>query len=216
MAEVQEPKQRDTKVNQYVSGAVSDDRSKGAAAKTKAHQDQGKAGNENNVPGPTHSERNPEIVATGQMLGSFDEMDRMMDRVLEGFMPRGLLRSFGFDRDFFNNLSLPFLGKEPKVDIIDRHQDILVRVEVPGMEKDDLHVSVTGRKVTISGRKKRESQSEEGEYFRSEISHESFQRSVPLPVEVDGAQGHAEFKNGVLELRLPKVDEAKRHNVPVH
>ena len=210
MAEVQEPKQRDTKVNQYVSGASSEDHSKRASV------NENKTGNDNKPAGPTHSERNAEIEATGRMLSSFDEMDRMMDRMLEGFMPRGLLRSLGFDRDFFGNLNLPFLGKGPKVDVIDRHQDILVRAEVPGMERDDLHVSVTGRTVTISGRRKRETQSEEGEYFRSEISRESFQRSVPLPIEVDGAQARAEFKNGVLELRLPKVDEAKRHNVPVH
>jgi len=211
MAEVQEPKKRDIKVDQYVSGSDIDDRSKRAASTPNKARNESKP-----VAGPTHSERNPEIEATGRMLSSFDEMDRMMDRMLEGFLPRGLLRSLGFDRDFLSNLSLPFLGKGPKVDILDRHQDILVRAEVPGMEKDDLHVSVTGRTVTISGRRKRETQSEEGEYFRSEISRESFERSLPLPVEVDGAQGQAEFKNGVLELRLPKVDEAKRHNVPVH
>ncbi len=211
MAEVQEPKKRDIKVDQYVSGPDIEDRSK----RTASGQSKARNGSKP-VTGPTHSERNPEIEATGRMLSSFDEMDRMMDRMLEGFLPRGLLRSLGFDRDFLGNLNLPFIGKGPKVDIIDRHQDVLVRAEVPGIDKDDLHVSVTGRTVTISGRRQRETKSEEGQYFRSEISRESFERSLPLPVEVDGAQGHAEFKNGVLELRLPKVDEAKRHNVPVH
>jgi HSP20 family protein len=103
----------------------------------------------------------------------------------------------------------------PRVDVVDRGSEVVVRAEVPGVEKKDLDVTVTEDAVTIKGATRREEKEEKGDYYRREISAASFARTVPLPADVDGTQAKAEFKDGVLELVIPKHPGSKRHTVTV-
>ncbi|MDR9440721.1 MAG: Hsp20/alpha crystallin family protein [Halomonas sp.] len=103
----------------------------------------------------------------------------------------------------------------PKVDVIDRDAEVVVRAEAPGFEREELDVSVTDGAVTIKGDHREETKEEEGEYFHSEISRGSFTRTVALPGEVDTDKAEATFKNGVLELILPKLKQANRRKVEV-
>jgi HSP20 family protein len=103
----------------------------------------------------------------------------------------------------------------PKVDVIDRDEEVVVRAEVPGVEKDDLEVSVSDNTVTIKGETKHEQKEEKGNYFRSEISRGSFTRTVTLPGVVDTDKAKASFKDGVLELTMPKGEKARRRTVKV-
>lgn len=141
-------------------------------------------------------------------LSPYEEMDRLFDN----FFQRGWMRPWRFEWP-----SLPELttleGKIPKVDVVDRDNEVIVRAEVPGVEKKDLDVSVSDNAVTIKGSTRREEKEEKGDYYRHEISVGSFCRAVALPADVDGSKAKASFKDGVLELTLPKVEKRKRHSV---
>lgn len=147
-------------------------------------------------------------TAPARALSPFEEMDRMF----EGFFPRGWMRPFRWEWP-----GIPELRemRAPKVDVVDRETDILVRAEVPGVEKKDLDVSVTESTVTIRGSTRREEKEEKGDYYRCEISRGAFARTVALPCEVDSGKAKAAFKDGILELTLPKVEKAKRRSVAI-
>jgi HSP20 family protein len=83
------------------------------------------------------------------------------------------------------------------------------------MSKEDIQVNVTDHLLIIKGEKKKEEEIKEGDYYRSERSYGSFSRSVDLPGEVQIENAKASFKNGVLEIRLPKTEEAKRREIKV-
>ena len=89
-----------------------------------------------------------------------------------------------------------------------RDRDLLVRAEIPGISKEDLSISLGDQTVTIRGETRKETKEEKGDYFRREISSGSFQRTLALPSAVAGDQAKASFNNGVLELVLPKIENA--------
>ena len=84
-----------------------------------------------------------------------------------------------------------------------------MNVEVPGMVKEEIDISLHGGVLTVSGERKKESQSEEGGTFRSERYFGKFQRSVTLPAAVDDTQVKATYKDGILNSALPKTEDAK-------
>jgi len=137
---------------------------------------------------------------SGKALSPFEEMDALFDR-----LSRGLMARMGFPA--LGELGWPAQLHAPRVDVLDRGKDLLVRAEIPGMNKDDLHISLTDQTVTIRGESHKESKDEKGDYFRREISRGEFQRTLALPVEVQGDKASASFKDGVLELVLPKSDK---------
>jgi HSP20 family protein len=110
-----------------------------------------------------------------------------------------------------------FETRMPSVDVVDRDKEIVVKAEIPGIDKDDLQVSVTDRTLTIKGESRHEEESEEeseeGDTHRREIRRGSFHRTMTLPADVDGGKAKAEFKHGMLELHLPKARGAKKHSV---
>ena len=146
-------------------------------------------------------------------LGPIDELERMYERMF----PRGWLRPHHWDWDFpgFRDFAEGFETKVPKVDVIDRDEEVLVRAEIPGVEKKDLDVSLSDNTVTIKGSTSHEEKQEKGDYFRSEISTGSFSRTLTLPADVDGAKAKATFKNGVLELLLPKLADSRRRTITI-
>ena len=105
----------------------------------------------------------------------------------------------------------------PRLDIVERQGELIVRADLPGLTREDVTVSVTGGMLTIEGERKREERETAEGYFRTECSYGSFMRTVPLP---EGAMGHrarAAFKDGVLEIAvpLPPRPEKTRHTVEV-
>lgn len=142
-------------------------------------------------------------------LSPFEEMDRLF----EGFFPRGWLRPYRWEMPSWPHM--PFEGRMPKVDVVERDAEVVIRAELPGVNKDDIDVSMTDNTVTIKGSTSHEEKEEKGEYYRCEISRGSFSRTLALPAEVDGAKAKASFKDGILELVAPKIEKAKRHSVKV-
>ncbi|MEZ5543363.1 MAG: Hsp20/alpha crystallin family protein [Pseudomonadota bacterium] len=143
-------------------------------------------------------------------LNPFDEMEQMFDQYLRG----GWLRPWRFDWPALREAAMPEL-RFPKVDVVDREDEVVVKAEVPGVDKKDLDVSVSDDSVTIKGTTSHEEKEEKGDYHRCEISRGSFSRTIALPATVDGAKAKADFKDGMLELTLPKITKAKRHSVKV-
>lgn len=138
----------------------------------------------------------------------WDEMDRM----LEDFFGRGWLRPFGA---WSRPLTAEFVSMLPKVDVVDKDDEVIVRAEVPGMEKDELDIAISGNMLTLKGETRREEKEEKGDYYRCEMSHGAFARTLALPAEVDESTAKASLKDGVLELKLPKVEKSKRRAIKI-
>ncbi|MGF1479025.1 MAG: Hsp20/alpha crystallin family protein [Cyanophyceae cyanobacterium] len=103
----------------------------------------------------------------------------------------------------------------PAIEIQETDQNIVVKAEIPGVEAQDLDVQVAPEEVSIAGEHREEKQTEEGGVFRSEFNYGQFQRRIPLPVPVQQEQVKSEFKNGILTLTLPKIEDAQRKVVKI-
>lgn len=90
----------------------------------------------------------------------------------------------------------PFEGRTPKVDVINRDKEVLVKAELPGVKKEDVDVQVADNSVTIQATTKHEEVEEKGEYHRRELSSGEFVRTLPLPAEVDDNKAKASFYGG--------------------
>jgi len=97
----------------------------------------------------------------------------------------------------------------PSLDIFDEDGNVVIKAELPGMKKEDVEVSVTDHTMRITGEKKREEKVEKKNYYWEERSYGSFSRSFQLPSEVQTDKAEAKFKDGILEVRIPKTEEAK-------
>jgi HSP20 family protein len=98
----------------------------------------------------------------------------------------------------------------PSVDIYDEGDELVFKADMPGVNKEDLKVDVAGDYLTISGEKKKEEKIERNNYYRFERSHGSFSRRFELPAGVDTDKIKAHFEGGVLEVRIPKTEEAAK------
>lgn len=103
----------------------------------------------------------------------------------------------------------------PALDVYDSNDSIRVKADIPGMNKEDIRVSVHGDTLTIEGEKKYEKEVKEESFIRTERAYGSFYRAITLPGTVDAANVKATYKNGVLELTLPKKEEAKPKEIKV-
>ncbi|MDD5249848.1 MAG: Hsp20/alpha crystallin family protein [Rhodocyclaceae bacterium] len=94
-------------------------------------------------------------------------------------------------------------------------RDVVVRVEVPGMEKEDCRITIEGNVLYVTGEKHFRRETHDSTYHLMERAYGSFQRAIPLPRNVNIDQAEANYKNGVLTVRLPKEDGGKAKSVPV-
>ena len=109
-----------------------------------------------------------------------------------------------------------FSGWSPALDVWDDKDNLFVKVELPGLKKDEINLSLHDGVLTISGERKREVEKKEGQSFRSERYFGKFQRSVTLPTAVDASKVNAAYKDGVLTVELPKAEEAKPKQIAVN
>jgi HSP20 family protein len=103
----------------------------------------------------------------------------------------------------------------PAIEVVEVKDDFLVRAELPGLTKDDVSVTLQDNYLTINGEKKREVETKEANYHHSERLYGTFSRTVELPASVDAKKIEANFKDGVLRVRLPKSEEAKPKQIEV-
>ncbi len=110
----------------------------------------------------------------------------------------------------------PSLAQVPAAELTETEDALHLKLEVPGMEAKDLDIQVTADSVSISGERKEESKSEEKGVTRSEFRYGKFSRVISLPVEIQNSNVTAEYKDGILNLTLPKVEEEKTQVVKVN
>lgn len=146
---------------------------------------------------------------------------------LELWRPRGLTRSplrgiaremeEVFDRFFRDWPRFWSEGREMglAMDVIDRKDEILVRVDVPGVSEKDLEVTVDNGVLTVRGQRKEEVEEKDEDYYAAERWTGAFSRSLTLPTAVDADRIKATLRHGVLEIHLPKAKEAVGRRIEV-
>lgn len=137
--------------------------------------------------------------------------ERDMEQLFDDFMTRRI-------RPFWDERWWParILGvSAPALDLYEEKDYIVAKVELPGMTKEDIEVNISDGQLTVKGEKKKEEEIKEEDYYRSERAYGAFSRTVELPKGIEVEKAQASFKNGVLEIRLPKSEEAKKREIPV-
>jgi len=160
---------------------------------------------------PETKEKESKALTThrpAEILPRAHELERWYDRMVEEFWRRPFPSLLRPERWWPSDMGL--MTRMPAVDVYEGKDDVVIKAELPGLSKEDLSVQVTDSTLTIKGEKKREEEIKEEDYYSCERSFGAFTRAVDLPSEVKADQVKASFKNGVLEVRMPKTEEAKK------
>ena len=139
--------------------------------------------------------------ALQKFTSPFEEMEHLFDDFFQ--------RRF-FAPSFMPRFKFPELTNvSASIDMFEDGNDLVIKAELPGIKKDEINVDFADDIITISGEKKTEEKTERKDYFRVERSFGSFVRKLRLPVEVQVDKTKASFKDGVLEIRMPKSASKK-------
>lgn len=103
----------------------------------------------------------------------------------------------------------------PGADIRETSEDVLIRLDLPGVDKKDVKVSLFGDTLTIKGERREQSEEKDVKWHRVERLHGAFERAFRLGTPVQGDKVSAGFKDGVLEIRVPKAESARPREIPV-
>jgi len=95
------------------------------------------------------------------------------------------------------------------VDLIDKKDTLIFRAQMPGLKKKNIKLSVTEDDISVLGKIERAKEEKDEDYYCCERTYSSWQRTIPLPVKVKSDQVKAEYQDGILEVTLPKTEEAK-------
>ena len=153
-----------------------------------------------------------ESWSPSELARSFEELWRDFYRE---FRPWGLT-----PRQIPKRLLKPEEGWDftPLVDVVDEGDKFMVRADIPGFDKENVDIQVTEDFIELSGKVSTEKKEEKEKYKRYERSYSSFSRTIQLPEDIKPDQASASLKNGVLEVKLPKVEPTepeKKHKVNV-
>jgi HSP20 family protein len=135
-----------------------------------------------------------------EMVSMRNAMDRMFDDALIG--PEWDWR--------------PTTSWQLSLDVVESDDDFIVTASIPGINPDDLEITLSGRTLIIKGETEEESDSEKGKYHLRERRYGSFSRSVTLPTEINDKDVKASYDAGVLTLTLPKTEAVKPRRIEVH
>jgi HSP20 family protein len=138
-------------------------------------------------------------------------LQREMNRLFDEFFG-----SFDQPVVFFESSELSAFT--PKIDVKETEKEILVTAELPGMEEKDVSVTLVNDSLTIFGEKSEEKKEDVKGHYRMERTYGSFRRVLPLPVDIEAEKVTAEFKNGVLSVKMPKCAEVqkKAKSIPIN
>lgn len=103
----------------------------------------------------------------------------------------------------------------PLVDVIDKKDSILVKAELPGIDKKDVKISLSENTLTIRGERKEEKETKKEDYYCCERTFGSYSRTIALPVDIDNTKTKASYKDGMLEIVLPKAKEVKTKEIEI-
>jgi len=133
-----------------------------------------------------------------------DLLQHRMNRMFEDFF-----EDFGFP-EFHGGLVPGGMRDEPRFEVSETDDEIRIKAELPGMDRDDVEILLDENVLTIRGEKREERQDRDKKrnVYVSEMTYGTFQRSIPLPSGIDRDKVAADFKRGVLTLRLPRTEDA--------
>ncbi len=120
-----------------------------------------------------------------------------------------------FDDDLFTMPQIFRTGWDLAVDIFDEGDSVVAEMTLPGIDPDKVDITVEDDYLKVSGRREEETEEKKKNYYSKEIRRGSFERVVKLPTSVQGDKAVAEYKNGVLCIKIPKRDEAKPKKIKV-
>ncbi|MEC9481730.1 MAG: Hsp20/alpha crystallin family protein [Halomonas sp.] len=159
---------------------------------------------------PLQANQDPASAPANRSLSPLEELDR----VIEGFFERSWMKPF-FKDDLIKE-RLGFFGQHnPKVDIMDHDKEIIIRAEMPGVERKEIEIEITDHSLMLKGHRSGEAKEEREKYYHSEIWQGSFARTIALPVEVDAKHAEATFKDGILTITLPKTKQGVRRKLEI-
>jgi HSP20 family protein len=104
----------------------------------------------------------------------------------------------------------------PAVDLYEKDDHFVIKAELPGVDRQDIRIDLKDRVLTLSGERTQEQEVKEENYYRQERSYGKFQRAFRLPADVDSDKIKAEFKDGVLQVEVPKPNEIKAKTVTIN
>lgn len=140
----------------------------------------------------------------------FEEFERLFERL--GRQLEEMSRTWDRDEPF--ELWSGF-GKRMAMDLVEGDDELVLTVDIPGFERDDVDVRVSDNTLTVSAEREEEMEEGEASYLRRERSHRSMRRSIQLPMEVDPDQVSARMKHGVLTVSMPKEETSKAKKISI-
>ena len=128
------------------------------------------------------------------------------------FTSLGRFQNALVDDDFFN-----LNWDDTQLDMYEEEDKIVVKLKAPGFDEKSIDISVEGNALTITGNVERQEEEEDKKkkYYRKEITSQSFTRSISLPAKVIAESAEGNFKNGILNLNLPKAEESKPKKIQI-
>lgn len=139
-------------------------------------------------------ERAGQALTRFRPLGSRDDLDTWEDQVIRHVADWGLLAT----------------------EVQEDEGNLTVRLEVPGMERENFDIDVIDGYLVVRGEKRVQQEQRQGRFHVMECAYGSFERAVPLPVEVDGSAASASYRRGVLTVSLPKTQRSQTRRIPVN
>jgi HSP20 family protein len=153
----------------------------------------------------------------GGMNRRSNERSKIMGAVTHWDPFRGLRRrDEAFDefvREFFTRGQSEII--EPSADVAESNGDVTVKMAIPGVEKDQIHISVDNGVLDVHGETRKETEEKKKNYHRQEIHYGAFRRTISLPTAVDVDKANATMKDGMLTITLPKSETPKGHEIKI-
>ncbi len=103
----------------------------------------------------------------------------------------------------------------PATDLIDKKDRLVARIELPGVEKEDVKISLSENNLTIQGEIEKDKETKKEDYYCCERAYGTYSRTISLPAEIDQDKITAKFKNGILEITMPKKPEKKPREIKI-
>ncbi|RMD46834.1 MAG: Hsp20/alpha crystallin family protein [Aquificota bacterium] len=145
-------------------------------------------------------------VPTTFVWNPFRELARIeqeLNKVFNEFLPAGRTES------------VQVQTWNPRVDVYEKDDKLIVEAEIPGAKKEDIEVKIKDNAIVVKGEVKKEEEKKEENYYRSERFYGKFERVIPLPVEVKAEEAKATFEDGILKLEIPKATTEKEVKIEV-
>ncbi len=146
-----------------------------------------------------------------QPVAQLTRWDEALKRMFGQFLMGRLRPSF----DGHQRMPFGFSASAPDIDFYEENNEVVVKAELPGMHKDRIGIEFSDHKLTLKGEKNRDNGLEEQNYYFSECSYGPFLRVLDLPSDVQVDKARTSFKNGILQIRLPKTERIKRRTIKI-